>query len=135
MSTANSINESILITVKRMLIGIGEDDPNFDAILIPYINSALMHAAVVGCGKRGFAISGETETWEDFIGPDYKEWELVKNYVSLKVRLLFDPPTVGSAVEALNKEVEHAEWVLNTLELVSHASSSTSDSEDTEESD
>lgn len=131
----NNTNESILITVKRMLIGIGEDDPNFDVILIPYINSALNHCVVVGLGQKGFKISGETETWEDFLGPDFEDYELVKNYISLKVRILFDPPTVGSAVQAINDEIAHCEWVINTLELVSHASSSTSGSEDTEDSD
>ena len=129
----SNLNESILITVKRMLIGIGEDDPNFDAILIHYINSMLMHSVIVGLGKKGFKITGESETWEDFLGPDFNDYELVKEYVSLKVRLMFDPPTVGSVVEAIKQEIEHAEWIINTLELVSHASSSTENSEEIED--
>ena len=131
----STVNESILVTVKRMQIGIGEDDLNFDPILIPFINSALNMCWMVGIGKRGFKITGETETWEDFIGADFADFEMVKEYISLRVKLLFDPPTSGSAMKAMESKVAQIEYYLNTLEAASHASSKKSDSEDTEDSD
>lgn len=129
------VNESILVTVKRMQIGIGEDDLNFDPILIPLINSALGLSCIVGLGNPGFKITGETETWADFLGPDFAEYEIVKEYVAYKVKLIFDPPTTGSAIKAMEDRVAQIEYYINTLEAASHASSKTSDSEDIEDSD
>ena len=39
--------------------------------------------------------------------------EAAKQYIYLKVRTVFDPPTSGSVLEAYKKQIEELEWRLN----------------------
>ena len=38
---------------------------------------------------------------------------MVKTYITLKVRVIFDPPLTSSVLEAMNKEISQLEWRLN----------------------
>lgn len=101
--------ESILTSVKKML-GIGEEYEQFDADLIIFINSVLSVLTQIGVGPdEGFVISSSDETWEDFIGTD-KRLEIVKTYVYIKTRLLFDPPASSIVIEAMNNTCKEYEW-------------------------
>lgn len=102
--------EIILASIKKLL-GINEIDTNFDQEIIMHINSVLMVLNQLGVGpKVGFKISN-SETWASFIG-DRIDLEMVRSYVYLKVRLLFDPPQNSFLVEAINKQIEEFEWRL-----------------------
>lgn len=104
--------ESILISVKKML-GITEEYEHFDADLIMHINSVFMILTQLGVGSdKGFVIKGKDETWADFI-PEEKKLELVKSYMHLKVKLLFDPPMSSTVMEAMNRQISEFEWRLN----------------------
>lgn len=103
--------ESILLSIKKML-GMDADYNAFDADIIININSVLMILAQLGVGPSvPFYISGEGETWSDFLGDD-KRIELVKSYMYLKVRLIFDPPTTGVLHEAMERQIQEFEWRL-----------------------
>ena len=103
------ITNSILLSVKKDL-GISLEDEYFDPDLIMHINSALSVLAQLGVGpSSGFFISDETTTWNDFIGND-PLLNLVKTYVSKKVKVVFDPPNTGPLSEALNKTLSEMEW-------------------------
>lgn len=101
--------DSILDEIKTLL-GIDEKDLNFDRELIMHINSVLMVLAQLGVGPvTGFKIVGDTETWDSFLD-DREDLEIIKSYVYLKVRLLFDPPQNSFLVESINKQIEEFEW-------------------------
>lgn len=102
--------ESILNSIKQLL-GIAEDDASFDTDITIHINSVLMVLTQLGVGPaEGYRISGEFETWNDFI-PEDQLIELVKSYVYLKVKLLFDLSTTSSAViESINRSIQEFEW-------------------------
>ena len=101
--------ESILISIKKLL-GIASDYPQFDTDLIIDINSAIAVLTQIGIGpEEGYAITGETETWSDFIGTDPR-LSYVKSYLHLKVKLLFDPPLTSSVMEADNRILAELEW-------------------------
>lgn len=103
--------ESILISIKKLL-GISEDYTQFDADIIMHINSALMILNQIGVGPETPAsITDQMNTWQDTLG-DITNIEAVKSYIYLRVRLLFDPPA-GSALEALNRQIDEFEWRLN----------------------
>jgi hypothetical protein len=90
--------ESILTSVKKLL-GIDESYTHFDADLIMHINSVFSILGQMGVGpKKGFAISGADEKWSDFLEDDPGRLALVKSYMHLKVRLLFDLPTFATMV-------------------------------------
>lgn len=104
--------ESILTSIKKLL-GIESEYTHFDPDIIIHINSALMTLTQLGVGPDvGFLITGVDEKWTDFLG-DRKDVAGVKTYVLSKVRLVFDPPSNGYLVEAIERQIKELEWRLN----------------------
>lgn len=105
------ITESILTSIKKLL-GIDEAYTHFDADLIMHINSVFSILTQMGVGPAdGFSISGKGETWESFV-PEKSKFALVKSYVHLKVKLLFDPPLSSAVIESINRQISEFEWRL-----------------------
>ena len=103
--------ESILTSIKKLL-GISEEYTHFDADLIMHINSVFLILTQIGVGpSEGFSISDETAKWTDFI-QDSIRLGAVKSFMYLKVKLLFDPPSSSSVMEATNKLISELEWRL-----------------------
>ena len=105
--------ESILLSIKKLL-GMDRNYNAFDTDIIININSVLMilWQLGVGVGEKPFAISGEKETWSDFLANSSK-LELVKTYIYMKVKLIFDPPSSGVLHEAIERQIQEFEWRLN----------------------
>ena len=101
-------DESILDSIKKPL-GLESDYTEFDADVIMFINGNLMDLAQNGVGKVGFKISNNASTWSDFLG-DFTDVENAKTYVYLKTRVLFDPPSTSSVLEAYQKAAEECLW-------------------------
>lgn len=107
------MNDSILTSVKKGVGGIVEMDESFDDDIILYTNTVFSKLAQLGVGpKTGFRIEDKTATWTDFIGDDPR-LEMVKSFVILSVRMLFDPPTSGAVSSAIEKQIVEYEWRLN----------------------
>lgn len=103
--------DSILLTIKKML-GLDASYEVFDQELVIFINSALMVLEQVGLGPNGFAITGVSETWDQFL-TDISKFEGVKTYVYIKTRLSFDPPTNASLLKSFEDAAKELEWRLN----------------------
>ena len=105
-------DESILNSVKKSL-GIAEDYTIFDPDIIMHINStfAVLHQMGVGPDTQ-FMIEDAETTWNDFL-EDRNELVMVKTYIFLKVKLLFDPPTASFVVEAIKDQLAEYEWRMN----------------------
>lgn len=107
-------SNSILFTIKKML-GLDEDYTPFDADIIVHINSALMTLTQLNVGpKNGFMITSYEETWDDFLTNEVM-LGAAKNYVYLKVRMLFDPPSNSFVMDALKQQAEELGWRLNVM--------------------
>lgn len=103
--------ESILTSIKK-LIGITEEYTQFDVDIMMHINSAFGILRQLGVGPDdGFRISGKEDTWDQFL-QDEKKLELVKTYVYLKVKILFDPPLSSAVMDCINREISQYEWRL-----------------------
>lgn len=107
--------DSILTSIKKLL-GIAEDYTQFDADIIMHINSVFMTLRQLGVGpSNGFYIENETAEWTDYVS-DMSKIQAVKTYVYLKVRLLFDPGSIGSAtLAAYERQIQELEWRLNIV--------------------
>lgn len=106
--------DSILTTVKKLL-GIEEEYEIFDMDIIIHINSVFNILHQLGIGpEEGFAITDKTTYWSDYIPNNAILLNMVKSYVGLKVRKLFDPPT-GAAAEASNELINELEWRINLV--------------------
>lgn len=108
-----SVRDSILLSIKK-LIGLDRDYDAFDDDLIIHINSVFMILNQLGVGgKNTFVISGEDDTWDSFFAECKVTPSLVRSYIYLKVRLLFDPPNTGVLHEAMERQIAEFEWRLN----------------------
>ena len=105
--------ESILTSIKKLL-GIAEEYTHFDADIIMHINSVFSVLNQLGVGpSEGFRIEDDSAVWSDFIDDDVKNYEYIKSYMHHRVKLMFDPPTTASVMEATNRIVHELEWRLN----------------------
>lgn len=101
--------ESILNSTKKLL-GIFSSVDAFDTELILHINSVLSALVQMGIGpSEGYAITNAENTWSEFLGND-KRLESVKTYVFMRVRLLFDPPSNSSVIQAYENQIKEFEW-------------------------
>lgn len=106
--------DSILQSMRKFLTGNVEDD-YYDPDLIMYINSVLVILDQIGDSMPNtMFVTGINETWTELI-PDEKTRNLVKSYVTAKVRKQFDPPTNSSAVDALDQTIAELEWRINVI--------------------
>lgn len=103
---------SILLSIKKLL-GLSSDYTQFDQDVIMHINTVFGILMQLGVGpSTGFSISGDTEVWSDYI-EDMSKLEMVKTYIYMKVRLMFDPPQSSSTLQAMTEQIKELEWRLN----------------------
>lgn len=102
-------SDSILQSVKK-IIGYPEEYTDFDKDLIMFINTEFGVLYQHGVGTDSpFMITGDSETWGDFIGDDDR-LIFVETIVSLKAKILFDPPQSSFVLENLKETVKELEW-------------------------
>ena len=108
------MEESILTSTKKAL-GLAGDYTAFDHDIIVYINSALTSLNQLGVGPTTvFSIEDSVAVWAD-LGVAESELGIVKTYLYLKVRMLFDPPTTSFLLDAIGKQITEHEWRLSNF--------------------
>lgn len=106
------MEESILTGTKKIL-GLDEDYTAFDLDVITHINSAFATLTQLGIGPEdGYMIEDATATWDDFVTGDFG-LNMVRTYIFLKVRMVFDPPTLSYVVTAMQDQIRELEWRMN----------------------
>jgi len=105
-NTGNSILKSV-----RKMVG---SDPYFDTDLIIHINTVFSKLQQMGVGPEGgFSIEDESAEWDEFT-EDEPILNMVKSYMVLQVKLLFDLSTASSAlIQEWNSKCAELEWRLN----------------------
>lgn len=108
------INDSILNTVKKML-GIDFSYHVFDMDIIVGINSTFSTLYQLGITiEEDFAVMDERPKWSDIIKDEYRSrLAFIQQYVYLKVKVIFDPPTSSFVLDAYNKQISELEWRIN----------------------
>ncbi len=102
--------DSILTSIKKLL-GMEADYTAFDTDLILHINSVFAILYQLGVGRdptTPFHIEDASSKWTDFI--DDGQVELVKSYMYMKVKLLFDPPQNSALLTAMKESITEFEW-------------------------
>ena len=106
------MNPSILISVKKTL-NLADDYTVFDQDVIMHINSVFSTINDLGVGPfNGFQIEDKLALWDTFLQGDLRMND-IKTYVYLRVRMLFDPPTTGYHVTAMQEQIKELEWRIN----------------------
>lgn len=96
----------------RSACGLESTDSSFDYQLIPLINGQIMMAHQFGVGPSGFVISGNDETWEDWLGENLYDLAAIKTWLGYNVLLLFDPPDNGTVLKSYQDQILKIEWML-----------------------
>lgn len=100
---------SILTDTKKAL-GLADDYTVFDQEIIMFINSVMSDLNQLGVGPpAGYAIANNTDTWDELLADELK-LNSVQSYMFLRVKMLFDPPTVGYVLTAMEKMIDEAVW-------------------------
>ena len=103
--------DSILTSTKKN-VGVSEIDDSFDPDIIMAINSAFTILCQLGVGPiGGFSIHDKETTWNEFLTTG-EQLELVKTYVYIKVKLIFDPPASATILESYERQAKEYEWRL-----------------------
>jgi hypothetical protein len=105
------MSDSIFNDIKTGL-GLAPDYTAFDSEIMMHSNSALTILCDLGVGPEdGFVIEGAENTWSE-LGLPNKQLSMVKTYLIQKVRLAFDPPTMGFHIDALKGQIQEQEYRL-----------------------
>jgi hypothetical protein len=106
------MTDSILDSTKKTL-NLASDYTAFDQDIILHINSVFSTLNQLGIGPAGgFMIADNVPVWSDFLEGDLR-LNNVKTYMYLRVRMLFDPPTLGYLIDAMKAQITELEWRIN----------------------
>ena len=124
------MEDSILISIKKQLGGANPEGTDFDSDIILLINSAfdVLHQLGVGPINRPFSISDNTSKWGDFTGT--KSINMVQEFVYLSVKLVFDPPTSETVMNALRSRKQELTWRMTSDMEVDYTHQDVSEPED-----
>lgn len=104
---------SILKSTKKVL-GIDAAVTSWDLDILTLINSAFSDLTQLGVGPTaGFMIEDDSVEWTEYIPDDDVLLNSVKNYIWLRAREVFDPPSTSYAIEAMKEQIARLEWRMN----------------------
>lgn len=100
--------DSILEGVKSYL-GIQVEDEAFDSDILMAINAIMVVLNQLGVGpSEPFVVTDYSETWDDFL--EGKPVGVIREYLNLRVKILFDPSTNNQIMDALKEQIDQFEW-------------------------
>jgi hypothetical protein len=110
-------NVSSILPSMKLMLGMEPDYKAFDTDLVIHINTVLAKLHQVGVGPDGgFHLDladPYSSTWDQFVGEDQEYTDMVKTYMYLQLRVLFDPPQMSSVLDSYKKEAEEYLWRIN----------------------
>lgn len=96
------------------MLGLTEEQTEYDEDILMHINTTLGMLSQLGVDvPDDFVVSSENQQWNE-ITTDSKMIRLLKEYMYLKIRIIFDPPT-GSVLDAVEKVISELEWRISIL--------------------
>ena len=108
------MTDSIFESVKKV-VGLLGDDNSFDEDLLLHINSVVSTLRQLGLSiPADFYVRDDVQTWSDLLG-EFRDLDLVKSYMTMKVRLMFDPPSSSFGLKSMEEMVKEYEWRINVL--------------------
>lgn len=106
------MEQSILKSIRKVL-NLGPENTSFDEDILMHTNSTFAKLQQLGIGPdAGFMIEDDSTEWDTYLGDDL-QLNMVKPYIYLSVRLLFDPPQMSHLIESLEHQKSELEWRLN----------------------
>ena len=108
------MTDSIFSSVKKV-VGLLGDDGSFDEDILLHINSVVSTLRQLGLSiPSDFYVRDDVQTWRDLLG-EFRDLDIVKSYMVMKVRLMFDPPSSSFGLASMTEMVNEFEWRINVL--------------------
>lgn len=107
------VDDSILMSVKKLLGMDPEEFDQYDVDITLHINTVIETLNQIGVDMPdGFSVTDKTVLWSDYLNrAKYSQIkDSIKSYIYMKVRLVFDPPTNTSLINAINESIKELEW-------------------------
>ena len=111
-TTDINIDDSILLSIKKML-GMEPEFTQFDSDIILHINAIIQVLYQVGLDiTDGFTVIDQNNLWTDYIqDPRYaKITSLIKQYIFMRVRMIFDPPSSQTLAASIQESINEMQW-------------------------
>lgn len=114
------MEDNILLSTKTVL-NVEDESDVFDEEILIAINSAF--SVLDDLGVISGVVIEDTETWSA-LGLEDHITSMVKTYVNLKARMLFDPPTTSYLITAMEGQIKEfeirlslkREWALDPVD-------------------
>lgn len=107
-----ALEESILKSTKKVL-GLADSFDAYDPDIIQHINSVLSVLNSLGIGPvEGLFIEDEAAVWDDLV-ESVVQTNLVKSWLFLRVKMLFDPPTTSFQIQAVRDQIAEFDFRLS----------------------
>ena len=105
------MDESILDSVKDIL-GIDRENFDFDRDLVLAINAVLAILHQEGLADEYYRIKDNSTTWDDILLDKQtpEAISMIQQWVGLRTKLIFDPPTSSVLMQALQDNIAELEW-------------------------
>lgn len=108
-----TVDANSILTSTKAALGMTADFTAFDSQIIMHINSVFNMLTQLGVGPaQGYSIVDDSDNWADFL-ENKERLNLVKSYMYLKVKIMFDPPDTSYAIDAMNGIANNLEWRIN----------------------
>ena len=111
------VEDSILLSIKKLLGMDPIEFTQYDTDLIIHINTIIEFLNQLGVDiPEGFKMNDENALWSEYLNkPEYNDIkDSIKNYIYLRVRLVFDPSTNSSLLNSINDTIKELEWRIRT---------------------
>lgn len=111
MDVQTTLDMSKIFDTIKKLIGFTADYHPFDPDILIEINSVFGILYQIGVISYPIEID-ENTTWEE-LNLDADVVSMVKNYIYLKIKLIFDPPQIGSLNSSMAERIKELEFRLS----------------------
>src|SRR5689334_24572516 len=102
-------NEDSILSSTKKVLGLADNYEIFDPDIIIHINSVFSTLNQLGIGPTdGYSIEDKTAKWSDY-QTSPKIIRMLKTYMNLRVKMLFDPPTTSFLIDAYNHQIQEHE--------------------------
>lgn len=106
------MEDSILKSVKQV-VGVEPEETDFDTDFLFAINTVFDDLNSLGVGpEEGFDIVDDTAVWSSYCD-DGVTTKRVKTLMTLRVRLIFDPPATSFHIAAIEKMIDKLEFLVS----------------------
>lgn len=103
------IEDSVLLCTKKA-IGYEEDYDVFDSDIMLHINSLLSKLIQVGYDfKDNYRVTDKEKTWDEIFNNTPID-DMIKEYIYIKTKIVFDPPQNSTVLAAMKDEASELEW-------------------------